>query len=129
MTNKATKNRNQAPRNTAIKLALNPKVQVVAPAMHKAFRQADLHTNICRVASRYYDIGSRTLLIGQCSRELSQRLYRSRQEGERSIKGRLDQLSAIEEKMTGSKTSAITEIISLAGVTRREPRQFYLPAL
>ena len=129
MTNKATKNRNQAPRNTAIKLALNPKVQVVAPAMHKAFRQADLHTNICRVASGDYDIGSRTLLIGQCSRELSQRLYRSRQEGERSIKGRLYQLSAIEEKMTGSKTNAITEIISLAGVTRREPRQFYLPAL
>lgn len=129
MRNKATKNRNQAPRNTAIKLALNPKVQVVAPAMHKAFRQADLHTNICRVASGYYDIGSRTLLIGQCSRELSQRLYRSQQEGERSIKGRLYQLSAIEEKMTGSKTNAITEIISLAGVTRREPRQFYLPAL
>ena len=129
MRNKATKNRNQAPRNTAIKLALNPKVQVVAPAMHKAFRQADLHTNICRVASGYYDIGSRTLLIGQCSRELSQRLYRSRQEGERSIKGWLYQLSAIEEKMTGSKTNAITEIISLAGVTRREPRQFYLPAL
>lgn len=129
MRNKATKNRNQAPRNTAIKLALNPKVQVVAPAMHKAFRQADLHTNICRVASGYYDIGSRTLLIGQCSRELSQRLYRSRQEGERSIKGRLYKLSAIEEKMIGSKMNAITEIISLAGVTRREPRQFYLPAL
>ena len=129
MRNKATKNRNQAPRNTAIKLALNPKVQVVAPAMYKAFRQADLHTNICRVASGYYDIGSRTLLIGQCSRELSQRLYRSQHEGERSIKGRLYQLSAIEEKMTGSKTNAITEIISLAGVTRREPRQFYLPAL
>ena len=129
MRNKATKNRNQAPRNTAIKLVLNPKVQVVAPAMHKAFRQADLHTNICRVASGYYDIGSRTLLIGQCSRELSQGLYRSRQEGERSIKGRLYQLSAIEEKMTGSKTNAVTEIISLAGVTRREPRQFYLPAL
>ena len=129
MRNKATKNRNQAPRNTAIKLALNPKVQVVAPAMHKAFRQADLHTNICRVASGYYDIGSRTLLIGQCSRELSHGLYRSRQEGERSIKGRLYQLSAIEEKMTGSKTNAVTEIISLAGVTRREPRQFYLPAL
>ena len=92
--------------------------------MYKAFRQADLHTNICRVASGYYDIGSRTLLIGQCSRELSQRLYRSRQEGERSIKGRLYQLSAIEEKM-----NATTEIISLAGVTRREPRQFYLPAL
>ena len=129
MRNQATKNRNQAPRNTAIKLALNPKVQVVAPAMYKAFRQADLHTNIGRVASGYYDIGSRTLLIGQCSRELSQRLYRSRQEGERSIKGRLYQLSAIEEKMTGSKTNAVTEIISLAGVTRREPRQFYLPAL
>ena len=129
MRNQATKNRNQAPRNTAIKLALNPKVQVVAPAMYKAFRQADLHTNICRVASGYYDIGSRTLLIGQCSRELSQRLYRSRQEGERSIKGRLYQLSAIEEKMTGSKMNAITEIISLTGVTRREPRQFYLPAL
>ena len=129
MRNKATKNRNQAPRNTAIKLALNPKVQVVAPAMHKAFRQADLHTNICRVASGYYDIGSRTLLIGQCSRELSQRLYRSQQEGERSIKGRPYQLSAIEEKIIGSKTNAITEIISLAGVTRREPRQFYLPAL
>ena len=129
MRNKATKNRNQAPRNTAIKLALNPKVQVVAPAMYKAFRQADLHTNICRVASGYYDIGSRTLLIGQCSRELSQRLYRSQQEGERSIKGRLYQLSATEEKITGSKTNAITEIISLAGVTRREPRQFYLPAL
>ncbi len=129
MRNKATKNRNQAPRNTAIKLALNPKVQVVAPAMYKAFRQADLHTNICRVASGYYDIGSRTLLIGQCSRELSQRLYRSQQEGERSIKGRLYQLSATEEKITGSKTNAITEIISLAGVTQREPRQFYLPAL
>ena len=129
MRNKAIKNRNQAPRNTAIKLALNPKVQVVAPAMYKAFRQADLHTNICRVASGYYDIGSRTLLIGQCSRELSQRLYRSRQEGERSIKGRLYKLSAIEEKMIGSKMNAITEIISLAGVTRREPRQFYLPAL
>lgn len=129
MRNKATKNRNQAPRNTAIKLALNPKVQVVAPAMYKAFRQADLHTNICRVASGYYDIGSRTLLIGQCSRELSQRLYRSRQEGERSIKGRLYKLSAIEEKMIGSKMNAITEIISLAGVTRREPRRFYLPAL
>ena len=129
MRNKATKNRNQAPRNTAIKLALTPKVQVVAPAMYKAFRQADLHTNICRVASGYYDIGSRTLLIGQCSRELSQRLYRSQQEGERSIKGRLYQLSATEEKITGSKTNAITEIISLAGVTRREPRQFYLPAL
>ena len=129
MRNKATKNRNQAPRNTAIKLALNPKVQVVAPAMYKAFRQADLHTNICRVASGYYDIGSRTLLIGQCSRELSQRLYRSQQEGERSIKGRLYQLSATEEKITGSKTNAITEIISLAGVTVRDPRQFYLPAL
>lgn len=129
MRNKATKNRNQAPRNTAIKLALNPKVQVVAPAMYKAFRQADLHTNICRVASGYYDIGSRTLLIGQCSRELSQRLYRSRLEGERSIKGRLYQLSAIEEKMTGLKMNAITEIISLAGVTQREPRRFYLPAL
>ena len=38
--------------------------------MHKAFRLADLHTNICRVASGYYDIGSRTLLIGKCSREL-----------------------------------------------------------
>lgn len=75
MRNKATKNRNQAPRNTAIKLALNPKVQVVAPAMHKAFRQADLHTNICRVASGYYDIGSRTLLIGKCSRELSDSDY------------------------------------------------------
>ena len=65
----------KAPRNTAIKLALNPKVQVVAPAMHKAFRQADLHTNICRVASGYYDIGSRTLLIGKCSRELSDSDY------------------------------------------------------
>ena len=65
----------QAPRNTAIKLALNPKVQVVAPAMHKAFRLADLHTNICRVASGYYDIGSRTLLIGKCSRELSDSDY------------------------------------------------------
>ena len=75
MRNKATKNRNQAPRNTAIKLALNPKVQVVAPAMYKAFRQADLHTNICRVASGYYDIGSRTLLIGKCSRELSDKDY------------------------------------------------------
>ena len=60
----------QVPRNTAIKLALNPKVQVVAPAMHKAFRLADMHNNICRVASGYYDIGSRTLLIGKCSREL-----------------------------------------------------------
>ena len=60
----------QVPRNTAIKLALNPKVQVVAPAMHKAFRLADMHNNTCRVASGYYSIGSRTLLIGKCSREL-----------------------------------------------------------
>ena len=36
----------QAPRNTATKFALNRKVQVVAPAMHKAFRLADLHNNI-----------------------------------------------------------------------------------
>ena len=43
--------------------------------MHKAFRLADLHTNICRVASGYYDIGSRTLLIGKCSRELSDSDY------------------------------------------------------
>ncbi len=48
---------------------------MVAPAMHKAFRLADLHTNICRVASGYYDIGSRTLLIGKCSRELSDSDY------------------------------------------------------
>lgn len=38
--------KNQVPRNTATKLALNQKVQVVAPAMHKAFRLADMHTNI-----------------------------------------------------------------------------------
>jgi len=37
---------NQAPRNTAIKLALNRRVQVVAPAMYKAFRRADMHNNI-----------------------------------------------------------------------------------
>ncbi len=37
---------NQAPRNTAVKIALNQQVQVVAPAMHKAFRLADLHNNI-----------------------------------------------------------------------------------
>ena len=35
-----------SPRNTATKVALNRKVQVVAPAMHKAFRLADLHNNI-----------------------------------------------------------------------------------
>jgi len=38
--------------------------------MHKAFRLADVHTNIWRVASGYYNIGSRTLLTGKCSREL-----------------------------------------------------------
>ncbi len=65
-------NKNQVPRNTAIKLALNQKVQVVAPAMYKAFRLADMHTNILRVASGFKDIGSRTHLIGQCSRELSE---------------------------------------------------------
>ncbi|MBU2098455.1 MAG: hypothetical protein KKD00_06810, partial [Gammaproteobacteria bacterium] len=36
----------------AAELALNPEAQVVAPAMHKAFRQADLHNNIIRGASR-----------------------------------------------------------------------------
>ncbi|MFP6839497.1 MAG: hypothetical protein VB962_07940, partial [Pseudohongiellaceae bacterium] len=45
-------------------------VQVVAPAMYKAFRLADVHNNICRVASGDKDIGSRTFLIGKCSREL-----------------------------------------------------------
>ena len=33
-------------RNDAAELALNPKAQVVAPAMHKGFRQADMHNNI-----------------------------------------------------------------------------------
>jgi hypothetical protein len=60
-----------APRNTATKFALNPKVQVVAPVMHKAFRRADVHNNIYRVASGDKGIGSRTLLIGKCSRELT----------------------------------------------------------
>ena len=36
-----------------------PKGSGGGSAMHKAFRQADLHTNICRVASGYYDIGSK----------------------------------------------------------------------
>ncbi|SVC45959.1 uncharacterized protein METZ01_LOCUS298813, partial [marine metagenome] len=36
----------------------------VALAVHKAFRLADVRNNTCRVASGYYDIGSRTLLIG-----------------------------------------------------------------
>jgi len=35
----------EAPRNTATKFALNPRVQVVAPAMYKAFRLADVHNN------------------------------------------------------------------------------------
>jgi len=38
--------------------------------MHKAFRLADVHNNIYRVASGDKDIGSRTLLIGKCPREL-----------------------------------------------------------
>lgn len=38
--------------------------------MYKAFRLADVHNNICRVASGDKDIGSRTFLIGKCSREL-----------------------------------------------------------
>jgi hypothetical protein len=45
----------------AAKLALNPEAQVVAPAMYKAFRQADMHNNIYRGASRVVNIGSRTL--------------------------------------------------------------------
>jgi len=61
---------NQVPQNTAIKLALNQKVQVVAPAMNQAFRRADMHNNIYRVASGYKDIGSRTHSIGKWSREL-----------------------------------------------------------
>jgi len=55
----------QAPRNTATKFALNPKVQVVAPAMYKAFRLADMHNNICRVASGDISIGSRTSIDWQ----------------------------------------------------------------
>jgi len=36
----------KVPQNTAIKVALNRKVQVVAPAMNQAFRRADMHNNI-----------------------------------------------------------------------------------
>ena len=61
---------NEAPRNTATKVALNRKVQVVALAMHKAFRQADMHNNIYREASGVTIIGSRTLLAGEYPREL-----------------------------------------------------------
>jgi hypothetical protein len=67
----------EVPRNTATKFALNPKVQVVAPATYKAFRLADVHNNILRVASGDTDIGSRTFLIGKWSRELC-RKYISR---------------------------------------------------
>jgi hypothetical protein len=45
----------------AAKFALNPKVQVVAPAMYKAFRQADMRNNIIRETSGVLNIGSRTL--------------------------------------------------------------------
>jgi len=38
---------------------------VVAPAMYKAFRLADMHNNICRVASGDIDIGSRTSIDWQ----------------------------------------------------------------
>ena len=36
----------EATQSTAAKIVLNPMVQVVAPEMYKAFRQADLHNNI-----------------------------------------------------------------------------------
>jgi len=36
----------QATQDTAAGIALNPKVQVVAPAMHQAFRQADMLNSI-----------------------------------------------------------------------------------
>ncbi len=51
-------------RNDAAELALNPKAQVVAPAMHKAFRQADMHNNIYQGASGVLNIGSRTPSAG-----------------------------------------------------------------
>lgn len=39
----------KATRNTAVKMLLNPVVQVVAPVMHQAFRRADLlNSNIPR---------------------------------------------------------------------------------
>jgi hypothetical protein len=50
--------------DAAAESALNPTVQVVAPAMYKAFRQADLHNNIIRGASGVSNIGSRTLSAG-----------------------------------------------------------------
>lgn len=74
----------QVPGNTATKVALNPMAQVVALEMHKAFRLADVHNNILRVASVDTDIGSRTLLAGQCPRELFEKYI----SGSRSKKGK-----------------------------------------
>jgi len=34
--------------STAIEIVLNPKVQVVTPAEHKAFRLADVHNSTCK---------------------------------------------------------------------------------
>ncbi len=45
---------------------------MVALAMHKAFRRADMHNNIYREASGVTIIGSRTLLAGEYPRELEQ---------------------------------------------------------
>lgn len=56
--------RMEVTRNDAAELALNPKAQVVAPAMYKAFRRADLHNNINQGASGVLNIGSRTPSAG-----------------------------------------------------------------
>ena len=60
----------KAPQNTAAKIALNRKIQVVASPTHKAFRLADMHNNIIGLGLRVYIIGSRTYSTGQYPREL-----------------------------------------------------------
>jgi len=42
----------KVPQDTATKVALNPRVQVVALAKHKAFRLADMHNNFYRDSLR-----------------------------------------------------------------------------
>jgi hypothetical protein len=58
----------EATHGTAVKIVLNPRVQVVAPVIPQAFRQADMHTGIIGRASGVTRIGSRTLMTGVCPR-------------------------------------------------------------
>ncbi len=58
------------PGNTAVKLALNRKVQVVASPASKAFRKADMHTDAIGQSLRIKDIGSRTRPTGKYPREM-----------------------------------------------------------